>query len=66
MPVPGGEITSTETWLAPVEEVVEAIAFDEDAVKAEEAIAFDEDIVKAKEHPATTEEEVEDDLPELS
>jgi hypothetical protein len=57
MPVPGGEITTTEIWQAPVEEIKQA----------EEFIAFDEDAVKAEEHPAATEEElVQDDLPELS
>jgi hypothetical protein len=57
MPVPGGEITTTELWQAPVEEIEQA----------EEFIAFDENAVKAEEHPATTEEElVQDDLPELS
>ena len=56
MPVPGGEITTTEIWQAPnVEEIKQA----------EESIAFDENAVKAEEHPATTEED-EDDLSELS
>jgi hypothetical protein len=42
MPVPGGEITSSEIWKAPVETVEEVV------------------------EDSTTEEEVEDDLPELS
>jgi hypothetical protein len=51
MPVPGGEITSTESWQAPVEvESAEAIA----------AIEDDEELVEA------VEELVQDDLPELS
>jgi hypothetical protein len=42
MPTPGGEITSSEIWKAPVETVEEVV------------------------EDSTTEEEVEDDLPELS
>jgi hypothetical protein len=37
MPVPGGEITSTETWDAtPVEEVVEAVEAVEEVLPDEE------------------------------
>ena len=43
MPVPGGEITTTELWQQSTPEVVEEVVED-----------------------STTEEEVEDDLPELS
>jgi hypothetical protein len=51
MPVPGGEITTTEIWQAPVEvESAEAVA----------AIEDDEELVEV------VEELVQDDLPELS
>jgi len=53
MPVPGGEITSTESWSE------NQAAYD--AAMAE-AIEDAKEVVE----DSTTEEEVEDDLPELS
>jgi hypothetical protein len=39
MPVPGGEITTTELWQAPVEEVVEEVV--EDSITEEELVQDD-------------------------
>ena len=53
MPVPGGEITSTESWSENQSAYDAAMA---------EAIEDAKEVVE----DSTTEEEVEDDLPELS
>lgn len=43
MPVPGGEITSTETWSeAPVEEAIKAA----DAEEATEEYTLDEEVIE--------------------
>ena len=39
MPVPGGEITTTELWQAPVEETVEEVV--EDSITEEELVQDD-------------------------
>ena len=65
MPVPGGEITTTELWQAPVEETVEEVV--EDSI-----IYMDIELPTESEKVPTIGEmiklveEGEDDLPELS
>ena len=65
MPVPGGEITTTETWLSPAEPVVEEVVEDSIIYMDIELPTESEKVPTIGEMIKLVEED-EDDLPELS
>ena len=65
MPVPGGEITTTELWQAPVEETVEEVVEDSIIYMDIELPTESEKVPTIGEMIKLVEED-EDDLPELS